>query len=334
MADEKGPDTAEAPPQQQNLPAVPGTQRASETMNKLSKATGWSTEEVATLKASVAKGITDTEFAFYLFVCKQQQMDPFNKEVWCFKDNQQKLLIFTGRDGMLKKAQRDPRWNGFRSGCVREKDEFKMDLPNGVVHHVFSGNIATRGHVVGAWCKVFLRDRAVGATMEPLLVWVPWEQFNRNFGAWKTHPDEMIVKCAEAHAFKKAGGVSGLAIEEDYYVTADGVAMPFTPRPAEEQHSRNADAMELDVLKEKVTEALDSYTGDDREDIRRDVMNAVSNGTFTVEYARGVLVGLASNQATNVVDVPHEQLPPAEKPIVSGEAAATTNASDDAGTRA
>ena len=62
-------------------------------------------------------------------------LSPFNKEIWCYKDGRGNLVVFAGRDGFLKKAQQDTRWNGMVSAEVRENDVCEIDYFNGMVDH-------------------------------------------------------------------------------------------------------------------------------------------------------------------------------------------------------
>jgi len=72
--------------------------------NKLSSQYGWTDVEIATIQSTVAKGTSKVELAFFLSLAKSVGLNPFNKEIWCYKDNKGNLLIFSGRDGFLKKA--------------------------------------------------------------------------------------------------------------------------------------------------------------------------------------------------------------------------------------
>ena len=94
-----------------------------------------SAEQVAIVKANVAQGTTNNELAYFLSVCKSTGLNPLNKEIWCYKDYQGKLIIFTGRDGFLAKAQQHPNYAGLRSSEVCENDEIEIDIPRGLVEH-------------------------------------------------------------------------------------------------------------------------------------------------------------------------------------------------------
>ena len=175
---------------------------------KLSLTYGWSDVEIATIQSTVAKGTTKVELAYFLSLAKSVGLNPFNKEIWCYKDSKNNLLIFSGRDGFLKKAQQNPAYNGMRSCEVCEKDTFGIDIANNVINHTIGTD--ERGPIIGAYAIVFRKDG------EPTVEWVKFKTYDKGYNAWKTHPEEMIKKVAESHALKKAFGITGIQVEYDY----------------------------------------------------------------------------------------------------------------------
>ena len=158
--------------------------------DKIARATKLTTEEVAVIKSTVAKGTTDLELSYFLMTASQMNLNPFNKEVWCYKDSKGNLLVFAGRDGFLKIAQRDKHWNGIASSEVRQNDTFEIDIPAGSVKHTFG--IKARGEIVGAYAIVKPKGCDI-ATIE----WGDYVTYNKGYNAWKTHPADMIKKVAE-----------------------------------------------------------------------------------------------------------------------------------------
>lgn len=169
---------------------------------------GFSPEQVAIIKNTVAKGVTDTELAYFLMLAQSVHLNPFKKEIWCYKDNKGNVIIFAGRDGFLTAAQKTPAFNGLRSAFVCEKDDFKLDIPNNKIEHSFGAG--QRGKIIGAYAIAFRKDG------EPTIEWADFATFNKGYNAWKSHPGEMIQKVAESKALKKAFGLSGFEMEETY----------------------------------------------------------------------------------------------------------------------
>lgn len=209
--------------QHESLPA-PATKE-----ERIARVTKFTPEEVEVLKRTIVpQNVTDVELSYFLMVSGQQDLNPFNKEIWCIKGNDNRLMIMTSRDGFLRKAQRDPRYRGIVSACVRENDDFELDLPGGKIRHVVKGTQADRGNPIGAYCMVRLLDQ------EPHIEWAPWETFNKGMATWKSHPDLMIQKVAEAHALKKALGFTGLDVAEDF-IEHNGKAIATIPPPVKAQ---------------------------------------------------------------------------------------------------
>lgn len=177
-------------------------------------------EQIKVIHETVAKGTTLTELAYFLNVARSVGLNPFNKEIWCYKDNKGNLVMFAGRDGFLKKAQENPKFTGIRSSEVKANDEFSIDIANNHISHKIS-NLKDRGEIVGGYAIVF---REGG---EPTIVVVEFARYNKpnGYSAWKSHPEDMIKKVAESKALKLAFGISNLQVEEEFEIK-NGVAVP------------------------------------------------------------------------------------------------------------
>lgn len=173
--------------------------------------------DIEIIKNSVAKNTTDAELKYFLAVAASTGLNPFQKEIWCYKSGSD-MLIFAGRDGFLSNAQRKPDFKGIRSAYVCEKDDFKMNMVSGHIEHSFSA--ADRGNIVGAYAIVKRKD------MDPFISWAAMSEFNKGFNAWKSNPGSMIKKVAEAHALKQAYSLSGVASEHDYDFQKNSFAQP------------------------------------------------------------------------------------------------------------
>lgn len=201
-----------------------------ENLIKIGDAVGLKTEEVAIIKNTVAKNTTDTELSFFLMTAKSVGLSPFNKEIWCYKDGRGNLVVFAGRDGFLKKAQQDTRWNGMVSADVRENDVCEIDYFNGTVNHKPKVN-GDRGPIVGAYAVCRPKDCEL-ATIE----YVEMKAYNKNQAVWNSHPADMIKKVAETRVLKKAYGISGLQSEYEFHVKDDHV-IPIDTEPKPDKES-------------------------------------------------------------------------------------------------
>jgi len=194
-------------------------QRRTQELNIVSDQIGntYTPEQIGVIQKNVAKNTTLAELAYFLNVCKTMELNPFNKEVWCYKDNRGNMIVMAGRDGMLAKAQKHPLFNGIRSCEVCENDKFEMDVAKAEVTH--KPDFKNRGAIIGAYAFVFRKGG------EPTIEWADFKMYNKGYNTWKTHPSEMIKKVAEAHALKKAFGISGIQVEYEFD-TSSGVAIP------------------------------------------------------------------------------------------------------------
>lgn len=169
----------------------------------------YSPEEVGIIKATVAKGFTDIELAYFLNVAKVYQLNPFTKQIWGYKDNKGNIIVFAGRDGFLAKAQKDHRWNGIASDVIREGEKYEINIALGQISH--SKDVVNKGKIIGAYAICKPKGCEI-STIE----WADFDTYNKGYNVWKADPVAMIKKVAESHCLAKAYGISGLAVEEDF----------------------------------------------------------------------------------------------------------------------
>lgn len=218
----------------------------------VSEITGYNKDMIGILHRSVAKGTTIGELAYFLSYCKSVGLNPINKEIWCYKNGKEDVLIFTGRDGFLKKNKENPLYRGMRSSEVMEFDEFELDMIEGFVKHRISNN---RGKVIlGAYAIVSIEGQ------KDTIVWLDFDEFNLNQAKWKTSPKYMIKKCAQSHALKEASGLTGIQPEESAiikndvaYFKGDGIE---TESKEEIQQKKEEERLEMLIANCKNPEAL------------------------------------------------------------------------------
>lgn len=140
---------------------------------------------IKTLKDTVAQGLTDSEFLLFAEHCKSTGLNPFKKEVWAIKAGG-RLQLMTGINGYFTTANRHPAYNGYEEGFIGKNGEELSDT--------YPGN-----DYVGAWCKVYRKDRAIPAKGVAFRT-----EYDKGHGNWKTMPKVMILKCAESVGLRKA----------------------------------------------------------------------------------------------------------------------------------
>ena len=175
-------------------------------IEKISNMTGFGQSEISIIQNTVAKGTTLTELAYFLNVAKSSGLNPFTKQIWCYKDHKGNVIIMAGRDGFLSIAQKSERWNGMISSEVYANDHFEVDVIKGEISH--KPNYKDRGVLIGAYCLIKPKGVEM-ATYE----WAAIKDYDKGQFIWNSHKNEMIKKVAEIHALKKAFGINGLYTE-------------------------------------------------------------------------------------------------------------------------
>ena len=169
------------------------------------------------IRKQFAPDLTGDEFSFFMGLGISLKANPFNREIWAVKyDKSKPAAIFLGRDFYRKKAQEQPDYSGHVSHAVCENDMFKVE--NGVVLHEYS--VKDRGELVGAYAFVYRKEMAI-----PIYVYVKFSEYQKKkadgtiMSLWKTHPETMIKKVAEAQALRMAyqGLFRGAYSEDEQY---------------------------------------------------------------------------------------------------------------------
>lgn len=217
---------------------------------KQSAISQFSQTDVDIIKNSVAKGTTDAELKYFLAVAASTGLNPFQKEIWCYKSGSD-MLIFAGRDGFLSNAQRKPDFKGIRSAYVCATDKFKMNIVSGHIEHEFTQ--ADRGAIVGAYAIV-KRDG-----MDTFIAWADFKEFNKGYNAWKSNPGSMIKKVAEAHALKQAYSLSGIDSEHDYDFNRNS----FASNPDDIEYTEIKEPEAVEVPEEIINALADAKTADE-----------------------------------------------------------------------
>lgn len=144
-----------------------------------------SSEVIRTLKATVAIGATDAEFAMFIEQCKATGLNPFKKEVWFIKAGG-RVQIMTGIQGFFAIANSAPEFDGHESGLITPSGE--------MVSAAYP-----KQDFIGAWCKVYRKDRRMPSEAIAML-----SEYDKGQGTWKVMRRVMIIKCAESVALRKA----------------------------------------------------------------------------------------------------------------------------------
>lgn len=97
--------------------------------------------------------ITLPEFKLFTSLCKARGLNPFLKEAYCIKYGKDPAQIVVGKDAVLKRAIKNPNYDGMESGViVQVKETGEIIERKGTFYLRDSENL------VGGWAKVFRKD--------------------------------------------------------------------------------------------------------------------------------------------------------------------------------
>jgi len=207
-------------------------------------------EEKEILRKTVCKKANDDEFKVFLHIAETYGLDPFNKELFFWKDKKDRTTIMCSRDGYLSIANRHEAFDGLVSDVVRANDDFKRTT-TGIEHKYGS----ERGSILGAYCLIYRKDRKY-----PVYVFAPFEEYNGYNSVWNRYPSAMILKVAESMALKRAFSVSGLVSQEEMNIQRledkeekKKSSQDKVVKPADEKEQEKADSKSKSYKVKKLT---------------------------------------------------------------------------------
>lgn len=137
-----------------------------------------------TLKETVCKGATDSQFKMFVEICRGTGLNPFLKEIWFVPG----VGVMAGRDGYLRVANEHPMFDGMQTLVERDAN----------------------GIPVKATCSVWRKDRSHPITCEAY-----YNEYKKTSQVWTTYKSAMISKVAEVLALKRSFSINGVVSEEE-----------------------------------------------------------------------------------------------------------------------
>jgi len=169
---------------------------------------------IATLKSTVAQGLTDEEFAVFAQFVSSTKLNPFKKEVWAIKAGG-RLQIMTGINGYWSIANSNPQFDGAETGMINKTGEWVKSVPG--------------ADFIGAWCKVYRKDRKIPMEAEAMLT-----DYRKTSPLWQNSPRIMIKKVAQSIALRQAfpqelnGSVTEEEMPREYTIIPDNTVKQET----------------------------------------------------------------------------------------------------------
>lgn len=151
-------------------------------------------QRIDEIRKLFAPKLSENEFKFFVGLGKATGLNPFLREIWSVKyQDNVPAQVFIGRDGYRKAAQAHSDYEWHEPDSIYENDTFEKI--NGEIHHKY--NLKNRGDLIGAYCLVKRKS-----SHRPVCIKVSLEEYSTDKSLWKTKPETMIKKVAEAQALR------------------------------------------------------------------------------------------------------------------------------------
>ena len=136
--------------------------------------------------------VTNQEVLMFIELCKAQHLNPFIREAYLIKFGNSPANIVVGKDVFVKRAYRNPNFEGMKAGIVILKADGTMEYREGSLK-------APKETLIGGWCEVYVKDMKF-----PIRSEVSMEEYSKGQSTWKQMPAVMIRKCAMVTALREA----------------------------------------------------------------------------------------------------------------------------------
>lgn len=184
--------------------------------------------------------ITMPEFKFFTSLCKARGLNPFLKEAYCIKFGKQPAQIVVGKDAVLKRAIKNPNYDGMESGViVQVKETGEITERKGTFYLRDSENL------VGGWAKVFRKDWQHPTYCSVAFDEVAQKKSDGSLNAnWSGKGATMVEKVAKVRALRETfveelGGM--------YEAEEMGVDLPNETAPQKQEIIQQDEPIEVDA---------------------------------------------------------------------------------------
>lgn len=184
--------------------------------------------------------ITMPEFKFFTSLCKARGLNPFLKEAYCIKYGKNPAQIVVGKDAVLKRAIKNPNYDGMESGViVQVKETGEITERKGTFYLRDSENL------VGGWAKVFRKNWQHPTYCSVSFDEVAQKKSDGSLNAnWSGKGATMVEKVAKVRALRETfveelGGM--------YEAEEMGVDLPNETAPQKQEIIQQDEPIEVDA---------------------------------------------------------------------------------------
>lgn len=184
--------------------------------------------------------ITLPEFKFFTSLCKARGLNPFLKEAYCIKYGKNPAQIVVGKDAVLKRAIKNPNYDGMESGViVQVKETGEITERKGTFY------LRDIENLVGGWAKVFRKDWQHPTYCSVAFDEVAQKKSDGSLNAnWSGKGATMVEKVAKVRALRETfveelGGM--------YEAEEMGVDLPNETAPQKQEIIQQDEPIEVDA---------------------------------------------------------------------------------------
>lgn len=158
--------------------------------------------------------VTDEEVTMFLSLCKFQHLNPFIREAYLIKYGDQPATMVVGKDVFVKRAKRQPEFDGLQAGIiVQDRETGELIEREGTFYN------HREEALLGGWAKAYIKDYRVPFYCSVSLdEYIGRKKNGEVNGQWAGKPATMIRKVALAQVLRDAfpeQNAGGMYVQEE-----------------------------------------------------------------------------------------------------------------------
>lgn len=173
--------------------------------------------QVELLKTTICKGASDDELRFFISVCQKTGLDPFSRQIYSIpRGNQRTIQVSV--DGLRAIADKTGKYS------PGKPTEYTLDKEGAL----FSAT-------------AYIKKQTADGSWHEIGVTAFWSEYNGKNNIWRQYSYQMLSKCAECLALRKAfpAQLSGLyGHEEMQQADSDSNVKQLYTSPIELEHAK------------------------------------------------------------------------------------------------